>query len=304
MDRRVKLIFNQHADNGRGWRVASSLQATIEQMGGAEWTGTEYPTHATELAEEAAKQGFDVIVAVGGDGTVHEIVNGLMQVPEDNRPMLAAVPIGSGNDFSANAGVVQDPIRAIRRVFSGEPKAVDIGVVRDGSGREEYWDNALGIGLEAAAVINALSISRLQGLAMYFVAAIMTIIKDHEAPIFQITVDGDRLDGEYILISLCNGAREGGGFIMAPNAMPDDGELDYIMVDSVSRPMMFRLMPELMRGTHLRFKQVHPGRFRKLKLTADRPLLIHTDGELFADSEANVRELSVEVLPEAIQLIA
>lgn len=304
MDRRVKLIFNQHADNGRGWRVASSLQATIEQMGGAEWTGTEYPTHATKLAEEAARQGVDVVVAVGGDGTVHEIVNGLMQVTPDQRPMLAAVPIGSGNDFCANAGLESDPTQAILRAFSGESKAVDIGMVRDGAGRVEYWGNALGIGLEAAAVIFSHSLSRLQGMAMYFVAAIMTIVKDHEAPRFHITADGNEIEGEFLLVSMCNGAREGGGFVMAPEAVLDDGELDYIMVDEVSRPMMLRLMPELMRGTHVRFKQVHPGRFRKLELTSDRPLLIHTDGEIFANAANNVRELMVQVLPEAIQLIA
>jgi diacylglycerol kinase family enzyme len=159
MDRRVKLIFNHHADNGHGWRIASALQATIEHMGGAEWTGTEYPTHATELALEAAQQGFDVVVAIGGDGTVHEVVNGLMQVSSEQRPMLAAVPIGNGNDFCANAGVESDPTQAILRAFSGESKAVDIGIVRDGSGRVEYWDNSLGIGMEAAVVIKSLSIS-------------------------------------------------------------------------------------------------------------------------------------------------
>jgi diacylglycerol kinase family enzyme len=132
----------------------------------------------------------------------------------------------------------------------------------------------------------------------------MTILKDQDVPRFTIRVDGENIEGEFFLVSFCNGAREGGGFIMAPEAALDDGELDYIMVDSVSRPMMFRLLPELMRGAHLRFKQVHSGRFRKLELTSDRPLLIHTDGEIYANAATNVRELTVEVLPEAIHLIA
>jgi YegS/Rv2252/BmrU family lipid kinase len=303
VDRRVKLIFNHHADNGRGWRIASALQATIEHMGGAEWTGTEYPTHATELALEAAQQGFDVVVAIGGDGTVHEIVNGLMQVPEEDRPMLAAVPIGTGNDFCHNAGLESDPTQAILRVFSGEPRAVDIGMVHDASGRVEYWDNALGIGLVPATVINSHSLTMLQGMAMYFVAAIMTILKDHDAPRLHIKADGREIEGEYLLVECCNGAREGGGFMMAPQAVLDDGELDYIMADSVSRLMMFRLMPELMRGTHLRFEQFHSGRFRKLELSSDRPLLVHTDGEIFANATNNVRELTVQVLPKAIRLV-
>ena len=303
MDRRVKLIFNHHADNGRGWRIASALQATVEHMGGAEWTGTEYPTHATELALEAAEQGFDVVVAIGGDGTVHEVVNGLMQVSSDVRPMLAAVPIGNGNDFCSNAGIESDPTEAIVRAFTGEPRGLDIGMVKDGSGRVEYWDNGLGMGFIAAAVINSHSLSRLQGTAMYLVAGIMTIIKDHEAPHFIITLDGESLEGEYLLVELCNGAREGGGFMMAPEAKIDDGALDYMMVKSMSRAMLFRLVPELMRGTHERFEQVHSGRFRKLELTSDRPLLIHTDGEIFANYRSNVQELSVQVLPNAIRLL-
>ncbi|MFV1858959.1 MAG: diacylglycerol kinase family protein [Anaerolineales bacterium] len=303
MDRRVKLIYNHHADNGRGWRIASSLQATIEHMGGAEWTGTEYPTHATELALKAAQDGFDIVVAVGGDGTVHEVINGLMQVGSEIRPMLAAVPIGNGNDFCANVGLESDPAAAILRAFSGEPRGLDIGMVRDGSGRTEYWDNSLGIGFDAAAVINSHTITRLQGTPMYFVAAVKTILRDHHAPHFKIRTDSEEIENEFLLITFCNGRREGGGFILAPEALPDDGVLDYAMVEWLSRPRMFRMIPEFMRGTHGRFKEVHIGRFRELELEADQPLLIHTDGEIFANATNNVRELTVQVLPEAIHLI-
>lgn len=303
MDRRIKLIFNPHADNGRGWRVASALQATIEQMGGAEWTSTEHPTHAMDLALEAANDGFEVVVAIGGDGTVHEVINGLMRVDSERRPMLAAVPIGNGNDFCANVGIEPDPSAAIQRVFSGEPKGLDIGMVTDASGRTEYWDNSLGIGFDAAAVIHSQAITRLQGTPMYFVAAVKTIIRDHHAPHFKIRTDSEEIDNEFLMITFCNGRREGGGFILAPEARPDDGVLDYAMVEWVSRLKMFRLIPEFMRGTHGRFNEVHLGRFRELELEADRPLLIHTDGEIFANSTSNVQELSVQVLPNAIRLL-
>ncbi len=304
MDRRVKLIFNQHADNGQGWRLASSLQATIEKMGGAEWTGTDYPTHATELAQEASEQGFDVVAAIGGDGTVHEVVNGLMQVDASKRPMLAAVPIGNGNDFCANAGVEPDPNLAIQRAFSGEPRSVDIGVVQDGSGRVEYWNNVLGIGFDAAATINSYEITRLKGHAMYFLAAVKTILRDHNAPHFKIRTDEEEIDDDFLLVALCNGRREGGGFIIAPEAIPDDGVLDYVTVRSLSRAKMFRLIPEFLRGTHPRFKEVNLGSFRELELEADAPLLIHTDGEIFANATSDVRKLSVKVLPEAIRLVS
>jgi YegS/Rv2252/BmrU family lipid kinase len=284
--------------------VAASLQATIEHLGGAEWTGTEHPTHATELAANAAREGFAVVVAVGGDGTVHEVVNGLMEVEPDIRPALAAVPIGSGNDFCFNNSVPQDPDQAILRAFSGELKRVDLGKVQDEEGRVEYWDNSLGIGFDAATVINSHAITRLQGLAMYLVAVIRTILNNHDAPRMQISTDAEEIDRELLMLTLCNGAREGGGFMVAPEAVSDDGVFDYAMVEYVSRLMMFRMIPEFMRGTHTRFSQVHTGRFRTLELKSDRPLLIHTDGEIFARASTDVRKLTVEILPQALTMVA
>ncbi len=303
-ERRVKLIFNPHADGGRGWKVASSLQAIIERYGGASWTATEFPTHATELALQAAREGYQIVIAVGGDGTVHEIVNGLMQVELERRPALAVVPIGSGNDFCANAGLPIEPGEAMMGAFAGSPKAVDLGLVRDGSGRTEYWDNTLGIGFDAATVINSHRITWLRGMAMYTVALIRTILKDFHAPVMTMQIDHESLECELLVLVLCNGRREGGGFLVAPDADPQDGILEYVMVKNMSRPMMFRLIPELMRGTHGRFKQVQLGTFRKLQLTADSPLLIHTDGEIFASAKTDVRDLTVEILPGALQVIA
>lgn len=299
----VKLIFNPHADGGRGWRTASALQAIIERHGGAEWTATEFPTHATQLALEAAQLGFHTVVAIGGDGTVHEVVNGLMQHPPEGRPSLGVVPIGSGNDFCFNVGLPADPEQAIERVFQGSSAAIDIGQVLDGSGRSEFWDNTLGIGFDAATVINSRSITRFQGLAMYLLAVIRTILRDHEAPAMRLQIDQQPLDRNLLMLTLCNGRREGGGFVVAPQADPRDGWLDFAMVEYVSRLMMFRLIPEFMRGTHERFPQVRLGKFQRLELHADRPLLIHTDGEIFASAKTDVRQLTVEILPAALQVI-
>ncbi len=135
MSPRVKLIFNPCADRGRSSDLKTSVQHILDKHDGAEWSTTEYPGHATELAEQAAQDGFDVVAAIGGDGTVHEVVNGLMRVPEDQRPLLGSVPIGSGNDFSSNVGAPEEIEIALERVFNGETKTIDIGLVTDGSGR-------------------------------------------------------------------------------------------------------------------------------------------------------------------------
>jgi diacylglycerol kinase (ATP) len=300
---RIRLIFNAHADRGRAWDVASSLQSVISQHGSVDWAPTEYPAHATELAEDAAHRKFDVVAAIGGDGTVHEVVNGLMRVPASRRPKLAAVPIGSGNDFCSNVGIQTDPEVAMQHVFSGESKPIDIGRLTDADGRVEYWDNTLGIGFDATVTYYSYQITRLQGFSMYLWAVIQTIMRNHTAPRMQIVTDEETMDKEVLMLTLCNGPREGGGFFVAPDAKPDDGVLHYAMIEHVSRPMMFRLIPEVMKGTHGRFEPVHLGRFRQMKLTTEIPLPIHADGEMFAGLTSQVREVEIDILPDAIQLI-
>jgi diacylglycerol kinase family enzyme len=138
---------------------------------------------------------------------------------------------------------------------------------------------------------------------MYLWAVIQTIVRNHNAPRMQIVTDEETIDEEVLLLALCNGPREGGGFFVAPDAKPDDGLLHYAMIKRVSRPMMFRLIPEVMKGTHGRFKSVRLGHFRRMKLTSESPIPIHTDGEMFAGLTSQVREIEVEILPGALQVI-
>jgi YegS/Rv2252/BmrU family lipid kinase len=303
MARRVKLIFNPHADRGNSWRVASALQPIIENHGGASWSTTEYPGQATELASQACAEGYDVIAALGGDGTVHEVVNGMMQVEAEDRPLLGVVPLGSGNDFGNNVGVPNDPEAAMARVFTGESMNVDIGVIVDDQGRIEYWDNTLGIGFDASVVIHSNSITRLHGFAMYLWAVIQTILSKHTIAQMRISTESDDQEQDVLMITICNGPREGGGFNVAPDAKPNDGILDYALIRGVSRLTMFRLIPEVMNGTHGKFKQVSIGQLRQAKLTYDRPLAIHADGEVFAGFSTGIRGVEVSIIPEAIRVI-
>ena len=102
---------------------------------------------------------------------------------------------------------------------------------------------------------------------------------------------------------ICNGPREGGGFLVAPDAVNTDGVFHYAAINKVSRAMMFRLVPEVMKGTHGRFDQVRMGHLKSMTLKSDRPLFIHIDGEVFADFGSNVKELKLEVLHQAIEVV-
>jgi diacylglycerol kinase (ATP) len=302
--RKIKLIVNPNADLGRAWHAAADLRPIVEEFGGADWTGTVYPTHAVELAREAAEQGYEIVIAAGGDGTVHEVVNGLMQAPPDRRPLLGVVPIGSGNDFSSAIGVDPRPEFALRQIFEAKPRQIDIGRLHDNLGRSEYWINAVGIGFDTIVTIRSRKITLLRGFLIYLVAVIQTILLNHEASHFQIKTDREDWEQDMLLFVMCNGGREGGGFNIQPQARPDDGVFHYAGIQRVSRPMMFRLLPEVMKGTHGRFKQVRMGEFQRLELSSDRPLFIHTDGEIYAGFGMNIQRLEVEILPGEIGILA
>ncbi|MBI3760811.1 MAG: diacylglycerol kinase family lipid kinase [Chloroflexi bacterium] len=303
MERRIELIFNPAADRGRAGQTAADLRALFEAHGGAHWSPTEHPNHAADIAARAAADGFNVIVALGGDGTVHEVINGLMKIAPAHRPVLGIVPIGSGNDFAGGVGVLRPAPEAARRVLAGEAKSVDVGVIRDEHGRVEYWDNACGIGFDAAVNLQSRTIKGLYGFAMYFAATLKTIALNYDAPHMKLKWDGGEADKPILMLTVGNGPREGGGFQTTPDSKFDDGVLDFVTIDKVSRAMMLRLIPEVMSGKHGRFRQVMISRTTKLTLDADRPIPIHLDGEVFAHYESNVKHVEVEVIPGAIQLM-
>lgn len=299
---KAKLILNPMADMGRAWTVANDLRPIASQYG-AEWSGTVYPTHATELARQAAEQGYERVIALGGDGTAHEVVNGLMQVPAEMRPILGVVPIGSGNDFAHAIGVPKAADRALAHALTKPPGPIDIGLMTDENGRREYFDNTLGIGFDAVVTIRSHKLPFLRGFLMYLVAVLQTIISNHRPALMQIDVDGESIAQSNIMLTVCNGPRQGGGFVVAPEAKNDDGILNFAMIGRCSRMTMLRILPEVMKGTHGKFPQVTLGTTRRLSLTSDLPLYIHADGEVYTSFGSNLRQVHFELLPHALQVV-
>ncbi len=299
----IRLIVNPNADLGRAWRTASDLRPVIEEFGGADWAGTVYPTHATELARQAAEDGYKLVIAAGGDGTANEVMNGLMQVPPEQRPLFGVVPLGSGNDFSHMAGMDSRPAYALRQILTGKPHNIDLARLELDYGRKLYFGNALGIGFDATVTIRAHQLTRARGFMMYLTAVLQTIILNHEAPRLQVTTDAESWDEPMVMLTICNGPREGGGFMVAPQARPDDGILHYAGIRKLSRLMMLRLIPEVMKGTHGKFKQTRMGTMKRMTLQSDRRLTIHADGEILSGFDMNVRNLSLELIPAALQMV-
>ena len=296
------FIFNPAADRGHAVQNARSLRMFVDGLGSADWVVTESSGHAMHMAGQAAREGYETVVALGGDGTAHEVINGLMSISDSERPTLGIVPVGSGNDLAFNSGVAMDSLVAIERSLSGTLGSLDVGVITDGAGRTRYFGNVAGMFFDAASLIQSKRITRLHGFIMYLTAVIRTIIENYDTIQIDLTIDGKSQALDLLMLTLGNGAREGGGFMVTPDARNDDGVLDYLMVTSISRLMMIRLLPEVMRGAHARFACVSLGKFRSLHLQADQAVPIQLDGELWASYKDDVQQLSVEVLPGALRM--
>ena len=303
-DQKIKIIVNPNADLGRAWQSSAELHRMVDKYGTADWTGTVFPVHAKDLAVRAGEEGYDLVVAVGGDGTIHEVVNGLMQIPADKRPRLGMIPYGSGNDFSHALGIDSRPSYAIQKIFNGTPRSVDIGLLRDNTGREEYWTNAVGVGFDATVVVRFQKMTRLRGFLAYMAAVLQTLAHGLNSPHMHVQTDREVWVDDVLMLVACNGNREGGGFLVAPEARPDDGVLHYAWIQRVSRLMVMRILPEVMKGTHERFPQVSIGQFERMHIQSDEPLNIHTDGEIYAGFDSVIQEIEIEIIPGAIELIA
>jgi diacylglycerol kinase family enzyme len=164
----------------------------------------------------------------------------------------------------------------------------------------EYFNNTIGMGFDSVVNLYTRKITVIHGFLMYFIALIITILRSFDPIDLHVETDLETWDLNSLMLALGNGPREGGGFIITPDAKLDDGLLNYVTIKKISRLMMLRLVPEVMRGTHGRFKQVRMGTCRRMTVTSQQPLYIHCDGEIYAGFGTDVRKLAIQILPNSI----
>jgi YegS/Rv2252/BmrU family lipid kinase len=265
---------------------------------------TERPFHAADLAYAAAGEGFDVVVAVGGDGTANEVINGLMQAREKgvSKTAVAALGAGRGNDFSFSLGMPADLDEACRVLAKSRRKRIDIGHMRGGifpDGR--YFGNSLGIGFDAVVSIEALKMTRLSGMLSYLVAVLKTVFLYYQAPQVEIRCTETTVSLPALLVSIMNGRRQGGIFMMSPASQNDDALFDICVVREVSRPRIFTLIPHFISGSQFGQKEVRLLQGARVTVTAVEGVLpAHLDGEIISREG---QELQVEMVPGALQAV-
>ena len=237
--------------------------------GEVEFLWTQRPGHARELARDAAAR-HQVVCAVGGDGTVSEVVNGLMPHPVP----LVVIPTGSGNDFASLVDCPGSPEELQRVLADGMGLRMDVIDCGD-----RYCGNSIGIGFEAMVTYHSLSIRNMRGLPLYL-TAVFKALRSPDRIRYRVTVDGrEASNGEYLLVSIGNGPRAGGGFYINPRATPIDGMMDVCAAQRMSRLRLLTILPLAIRGSHLRRRGIEFHRGESISVAADQPFPIHIDGE-------------------------
>lgn len=306
--KRYKVILNPVAGKGRAGTRAGEIEALLEARGiDHQVFLTKAVWHAAELARDARSEGFDVVVAAGGDGTVNEVVNGLMlssargEVP----PAMGVLSVGRGNDFSYGADIPPDLEACVDVLAAGTERVMDVGRITGGYYPEgRFFANGIGVGFDTIVGLEAAKMKHVHGFMGYVFGALKTFVIYPKAPHVMVSLDGGKggiIDQKSHQISIMNGRRMGGTFFMAPRARNWDGLLDLCMATELKRGAMISLMACYTKGTQAGHPGITTGTAARYSIEApEGGLVVHADGETIC---VDGRSLEVECLPAALRLV-
>jgi diacylglycerol kinase (ATP) len=244
---------------------------------------TQYAGHAELLAADGARNGYDVILSAGGDGTMHQVVNGII-AQDKARPIVGLIPLGSGNDLARSLGVTADPARIISQIESKTVKDIDVGIanVHDVNGNPvtRYFINecSMGMGPEVVRRVNKGGGRGLSARLMYTRAIIMTFLRLRPEKI-KVKADGFSWSGKSRVMAIANGKSFGHGNYIAPGARMDDGLLDVFVAGNPPLLRFLLLLQALKRPRESSNKYLSYARTLRAEVSGDRPLPIEADGE-------------------------
>lgn len=302
---RYKIIVNPTSGRGEGERSIPLIEQYLNRAElDFEIVQTERPWHAAELAQEAVEDGFDVIVAAGGDGTANEVLNGLMGAKHKlgRTATMGVICVGRGNDFAFGVSITPGVDAGCQTLVNGYKMTIDVGLVKGGlypDGR--FFGNGVGIGFDAVVGFEALKLKRLSGFPSYIVAALKTIFLYYRPERVEMQFNGESIIQPSLMVSVMNGKRMGGGFMMAPNGQPNDGLFDLCIARGVSRARIFTLIPLFMMGKQEGQNPITTGRTTQISVKAlDGVLPAHADGETLC---IDGKKLEMEILPAQLEII-
>jgi diacylglycerol kinase (ATP) len=299
----VQVIVNPTSGGGKVRRLIPELEVGLREMGvPGPIRFTEGPGHAGDLARRAVEEGTSRLLVVGGDGTVHEVANGLLSGEEGPLPAISLLPVGTGNDFHRMIRGPGGVEGALRRLRDGTPRLFDVGEVR-WDGERRYFVNLLGVGVDAEVLRRREGFTWLTGLAQYLAALGGALFTFKGVPLV-VTVDGapQGVECEVLLAAVTVGPSVGGGFLLAPAATPDDGLLDLFVVERLGLLKIMQYLPRVLRGTLDGEPEIHVHRLTGARFRSPdgSTFPFELDGELMPTEAA---ALEVGIRPACLPVL-
>ena len=286
------FLVNPVAGRGHTIKVWKQLQAFFECSGiRYEKALTRAPWHAAELAIKALERGFERLVVVGGDGTLHEAINGTGPGPGHGH--LGIIPTGTGSDFPRTLGIPLSPLEAAGVLLSGQVREVDLGRV---NGR--FFVNVAGVGFDAevAATVNR-GLKFLRGAPAYLAAVLKVLATYRNTPV-TLDLDGHRYQGKILLAAVGNARYYGGGLCIVPQAQVDDGLFHLCVAWDLDKLDTLVTLPKVFKGGHVHHPKAWFPTARQVTITSEPPLSVHADGELVGHTPA-----TFDLVPRGLRLL-
>jgi YegS/Rv2252/BmrU family lipid kinase len=289
------LIANLTAGRGRAKKLIKPVCRELNRLGiKYELQSTPQAREATAMAKYGVDAGFPRIIALGGDGTINEVINGLI----GSDVILGVIPAGMGNDFIRMNGIPRDPIKAVSLLHSNKMLTVDLGRL-DWAGGSRYFVNGIGIGIDAQVAQNVRKMKWMRGTPAYLYASLQAVIKFRA---FTALVSGTDWQEKrrYISLNIANGKYCGGGFNLAPLAKIDDRLLDLCAIGDYSIPKRILYLPRARNGEHINLSQVQYWQDKQIVIDSPVPLVAHIDGELL---RLPIGKCTAHIVPQAIKIL-
>jgi diacylglycerol kinase (ATP) len=300
------FIVNPIAGSGRAHSIVPRIEAWLAERGiGAKLLETREPGHAERLAAAATDLGHDRVIAVGGDGTIQEVINGLLASgvgTDGGPPAMGVIPSGRGNDLARSVHLPIDPMACLPIALGETMHPFDVGLATSSDGSQRHFGAAGGVGFDAA-VAYTMAVHRrfwMRGEAGYFLGT-LNELRRYRNSALQVTLVGDGedrvVDQRFLFIAFANGPYYGGGMQICPDARTDDGWLDVCLVGDLSRLAALRELPGIYQAKHLRNPKVEIVNARSLRIDGDTATRVHLDGEPFGSVPVDVT-----LLPGAVSV--
>ena len=297
---KAKIILNPYADRWNALKRRPEAEAALQKAGiDYDFVVSDYPGHNEELAAQASSEGYNPIIAAGGDSTYNEVANGIVQAagegPVDTH--FGIIPMGTANDLADNLGIPKDINQAAEIIAAGQTRPLDVCKVN-----ERYFINNSAVGLETAVSVQQTQMKYVKGIARYLLATLITIMRNPQWHM-ELAWDDGQYEGPVTLVSVGNNPRTGGIFYTVPHADPFDGKLSFVYGSMSKRTEILKVLPQTMKpeeGNYIEHPRVHEVHSTWLRIRTEPTTPVHTDGEVI---DYAINELEYHVFPGRIPML-